>query len=241
MRRVHGLLLRGLRHLRIRGRADVGLRGAAPRQNGDRSLDVSEAETLEEAREILGECTRCPLHESRKKLVFGAGNPEARLMFVGEAPGRAEDAQGLPFVGPAGKLLDDLLAGIGLRRPDVYITNVVKCRPPGNRDPLPLEIETCGPFLRAQIRIIAPKVVCELGRIAAGVMMERTIQISRIHGQKFNGPGYFNVPVFHPAAALRTPDTMRLLREDFEKLASYISQEAPPPPAGPEPEQMGLF
>jgi len=201
-----------------------------------------EAGSLEELREILGECERCPLHEGRTKIVFGYGNPEAKLMFVGEGPGRAEDAQGLPFVGPAGKLLDDLLGQIGMTRQQVYIANVVKCRPPGNRDPLPLEVETCIPFLRRQIELIKPGIVCELGRIAAGVMMERTIQITRIHGQKFLGRGYFNVPVFHPAAALRAPATMQLLREDFARLKEYLEEEEPPPPAAePEPEQMGLF
>jgi len=201
-----------------------------------------EAESLEDLREILGDCTRCPLHESRNKLVYGAGNPDAQLMFVGEGPGRAEDAQGLPFVGPAGKLLDEMLTSIGLARADVYIANVVKCRPPGNRDPLPLEVETCIPFLQGQIKLIKPKVICELGRIAAGVMMERQIQITRIHGQKFLGPGYFNVPVFHPAAALRAPATMQLLREDFQNLKSYLEEQEPPPPEPePEPEQLGLF
>lgn len=202
---------------------------------------MMEAGSLEELREILGECTRCPLHESRTKLVYGYGNPEARLMFVGEAPGRAEDAQGLPFVGPAGKVLDEMLASIGMDRSQVYIANVVKCRPPGNRDPLPLEVETCAPFLAGQIRLIAPEIICELGRIAAGVMMERAIQITRIHGQKFIGKGYFNVPVFHPAAALRAPATMQLLRGDFQNLKTYLEESAPPPEAPQEPEQMGLF
>ena len=129
-----------------------------------------------------------------------------------------------------------------MTRQQVYIANVVKCRPPGNRDPLPLEVETCIPFLRRQIELIKPGIVCELGRIAAGVMMERTIQITRIHGQKFLGRGYFNVPVFHPAAALRAPATMQILREDFARLKEYLEEEEPPPPAAePEPEQMGLF
>ena len=203
---------------------------------------MCEAGSLEELREILGVCQRCPLSQARRMLVFGSGNPDADLMFVGEAPGRAEDEQGLPFVGPAGRLLDDLLAGIGLERKDVYITNVVKCRPPGNRDPLPLEVETCKPFLSGQIELIKPKIICELGRIAAGLMMGRQIQITKIHGQKFLGPGYHNVPVFHPAAALRTPATADLLRQDFANLKSYLEENEPPPPPPPaEPEQMGLF
>jgi uracil-DNA glycosylase family 4 len=203
---------------------------------------MREAGSIEELQGMLGECTRCQLSQNRTKIVFGYGNPRARLMFVGEAPGRAEDAQGLPFVGPAGKLLDDLLAGIGMKRADVYITNVVKCRPPGNRDPMPIESETCSPFLQEQLRLIGPSVVCQLGRIAATVMMKRTIQISKIHGQKFIGPGYFNVPVFHPAAALRTPATRELLLQDFANLRTYLEQdESPPEPPPPQPEQMGLF
>ncbi len=201
-----------------------------------------EAGSLDELREILGDCTRCQLCQSRAKVVFGYGNPDARLMFVGEAPGRAEDAQGLPFVGPAGRLLDDLLGQIGLARADVYITNVVKCRPPGNRDPLQIETETCNPFLAEQIKLIKPSIICELGRVAAGVMMNRQIQISKVHGQRFIGPGYFSVPVFHPAAALRAPSNHDLLRQDFQNLKTYLAEdEAPPEPPAAEPEQMGLF
>ncbi len=200
------------------------------------------AESLGELRELLGDCSRCQLCQARTRLVFGHGNAEADLMFVGEAPGRAEDAQGLPFVGPAGKLLDELLAGIGMRRSEVYITNVVKCRPPGNRDPQPIEIEMCKPFLKRQIELIRPKVVCQLGRIAGAVMMGHPIQISKVHGQRFIGPGYFNVPVYHPAAALRTPSTLGTLHQDFEKLKGYLTEEeSPPDPPAPEPEQMGLF
>ena len=201
-----------------------------------------EAASLDELRKVLGDCTRCQLHLGRTNLVFGTGSPRSGLMFVGEAPGRAEDAQGLPFVGPAGRLLDELLDGIGLKRPDVYITNVVKCRPPGNRDPLPEETKTCNPFLKEQIRLIKPTIICMLGRVAAGVMMERAVQITRIHGRKFNGPGYFMVPVFHPAAALRTPTNMQLIRDDFERLRVYLEEdESPPEPQRPEPEQLGLF
>ena len=211
---------------------------------------MQEVGSLEELREMLGDCARCPLHQSRTKLVFGHGDPGADLMFVGEAPGRAEDARGLPFVGPAGRLLDEMLGSIGMERRQVYITNVVKCRPPGNRDPLPLEVEACNPFLTAQIRLIKPRIVCELGRIAAGVMMGRPVPITRNHGRSFTGPGYSNVPVFHPAAALRAPATMELLRQDFQNLLGYLEEEPAPAaaPGGPgkpeepvEPEQMGLF
>lgn len=203
---------------------------------------MSDIETLSDLRAELGECTRCPLSGSRTNIVFGAGSGSARLVFVGEAPGRAEDSRGLPFVGPAGRLLDGLLGDIGLGRGEVYITNVVKCRPPGNRDPLSDEISTCNPFLRSQIALIRPKIVCALGRIAAGVLLERNVQISRMHGGKFKAPGYFVVPVYHPAAALRTPSTMSYLQDDFKRLREYLEDEEPPPqPQDDQPEQMGLF
>lgn len=203
---------------------------------------MHDAGSIAELRGLLGDCARCSLSKGRTNLVFGAGDESARLMFVGEAPGRVEDQQGLPFVGPAGRLLDELLGGIGLERRQVYITNVVKCRPPGNRDPLPLEMETCGPFLKEQISIIRPGIICALGRIASGVMLEKSVQITRMHGQKFEGPGYFVVPVFHPAAALRAPSNMSMIREDFEQLKAYLEDDQPPPPPpASEPEQMGLF
>lgn len=211
---------------------------------------MHEAGSLEELREMLGDCARCPLHKSRTRLVFGYGDPGADLMFVGEAPGRAEDARGLPFVGPAGRLLDEMLDSIGMERGQVYITNVVKCRPPGNRDPLPPEIEACNPFLTAQIRLVRPRIICELGRVAAGVMMGRPIPITRNHGRRFAGSGYSNVPVFHPAAALRSPATMQLLRQDFQDLRGYLEEQQAPdgapgeaekPEEPGEPEQLGLF
>lgn len=200
------------------------------------------AKTLDELREELGECTRCSLCQGRNNIVFGDGNPDARLMFVGEAPGRAEDAQGLPFVGPAGRLLERLLEDIGLKRGDVYIANVIKCRPPGNRDPVPEETEACSPFLQEQIEIIRPRILCALGRVAAGLMMGKSVQITRIHGQRFEGAGYFLVPVLHPAAALRASSNMDLIRQDFKSLEAYLADDdSPPEPPAPEPEQLGLF
>ena len=187
-------------------------------------------------------CERCPLVQGRTQAVPGEGAPDARVMLIGEGPGAQEDESGRPFVGAAGQLLDKLLARAGLRREEVFITNVVKCRPPGNRDPQPVETEMCKPFLKRQIELIRPKVVCQLGRIAGAVMMGHPIQISKVHGQRFIGPGYFNVPVYHPAAALRTPSTLGTLQEDFEKLKVYLTEEeSPPDPPAPEPEQMGLF
>lgn len=203
---------------------------------------MEEANTLGELRENLGICTGCQLHQSRTNIVFGAGDVDADLLFVGEAPGRVEDAQGLPFVGPAGKLLDELLGGIGMARSQVYITNVVKCRPPGNRDPIPDEIEKCGGYLARQIELIKPRILCALGRVSAGVIMQKSIQITKIHGQKFEGPGYFIVPVLHPAAALRSPANMGMIKEDFTNLKKYLDEdEKPPEPPSLEPEQLGLF
>lgn len=203
---------------------------------------MEEAKSLVELREKLGVCTGCQLHQGRTNIVFGAGNQDADLLFVGEAPGRVEDSRGIPFVGPAGKLLDELLQGIGLSRSQVYITNVVKCRPPGNRDPVPDEIEKCKRYLTRQIELIQPRILCALGRVAAGLIMEKSIQISKMHGQKFEGPGYFIVPVFHPAAALRSTASMGMIREDFVNLKRYLEEDAQPPePPAVEPEQMGLF
>lgn len=203
---------------------------------------MTEAESLSQ---LIGEysgCTRCALHGNRTNMVFGAGDENAELVFVGEAPGRVEDEQGIPFVGPAGRLLDRLLDGIGLSREQVYITNVVKCRPPGNRDPLPREIEACNPLLSGQLNLIRPKILCALGRVAGAVVLEKNIQISKVHGERFPHPGYFIVPVFHPAAALRTPSTMELIESDFQRLSEYLEDDEPPPsPPRDEPEQMGLF
>ncbi len=201
-------------------------------------------ETLAQLRERVDECTLCSLGKSRTNLVFGDGSETAELMFVGEAPGRVEDQTGLPFVGPAGKLLDRMLGGIGIERSEVYITNVVKCRPPGNRDPEPGEHQTCNPYLQDQFRIINPTIVCALGRIAAGVLLGRSIQITKLHGNKIEHRGRVIVPVFHPAAALRSADNMQKLEHDFDMLRLYLDEEPPPDPQRAdtgEAEQLGLF
>jgi DNA polymerase len=154
-------------------------------------------------------CPNCPLHETRTKAVFGAGNADADLMFVGEAPGAAEDQQGLPFVGRAGQLLNELLAEIGLSRDDVFIANVLKCRPPGNRDPQPLEIETCRPYLFEQVQLIEPKVICTLGNFATKLLTGSQAGITSVRGMpqvhELGGRVVFLLPLFHPAAARRTP------------------------------------
>ena len=196
-------------------------------------------------------CTRCRLHESRTQVVFGQGDPDAELMFVGEAPGFHEDRQGLPFVGPSGQLLNRLLAGIGLRREDVYICNTVKSRPPRNRDPLPDEIAACRPWLDAQIRLVDPKVVVTLGNFAAKTLLETTVGISRLRGQVHPFQGRVLLPTFHPAAALHAqgrrfagPSPLEAMEEDFRTLAKLLADRAgtAAPQAEPgESEQLGLF
>jgi len=173
-------------------------------------------------------CTRCRLAEGRTQVVFGAGNPAADLMFVGEAPGFHEDKQGVPFVGQAGKLLEKLLAGIGLARDDVYIANVLKCRPPGNRDPLPDEIEACEGHLWKQIELIRPKVVATLGNFATKLLSGRPTGITRVHGQEqqveLGGNSVVLYPLYHPAAALYTPRMLEVLESDFRRIPQLLGR-----------------
>jgi len=181
-------------------------------------------ESIEALREHIGECDRCSLGETRTCLVFGVGDPHADLMFVGEAPGRNEDLKGEPFVGAAGKLLDELLASIGLVRSQVYIANVLKCRPPGNRDPRPEEIETCTPFLRQQIELVNPKVIATLGNFATKFVLQTDQAITQLRGKLYHVDGRQVVPIFHPAAALYSPDKRQVLAEDFQRLRAVIDR-----------------
>jgi DNA polymerase len=175
-------------------------------------------------RDFIGDCRRCALGETRRCLVFGVGDPHADLMFIGEAPGEKEDLQGEPFVGAAGKLLDELLASIGLKRSDVFIANILKCRPPGNRDPLPDEIDTCTPFLREQIRLIDPKVIATLGNFATKFVLHTDRGITGLRGKLYRVDGRQVVPIFHPAAALYTPAKRETLFEDFRRLKAVIDR-----------------
>jgi len=178
-------------------------------------------------------CTKCPLHETRAKTVFGAGNADAELMFVGEAPGAEEDRQGLPFVGRAGQLLNQLLEEIGLSREQVFIANVLKSRPPGNRDPQPLEIEACKPYLFEQVRLIEPKVVCTLGNFATKLLSGSPVGITKVRGtpqvHELGGRTVFLLPLLHPAAALRTPAMKEQLREDLATVPGLLSHAQPAP------------
>src|SRR5205085_1725736 len=198
-------------------------------------------------------CTRCPLAAGRTQVVFGSGDPAADLMFVGEAPGFHEDQQGVPFVGQAGKLLERLLAGIGLERREVYIANVIKCRPPGNRDPQPEEIEACEGYLFRQVELIQPRVVATLGNFATKLLSGKPTGITRVHGQEqattVGGRSVLLYPLYHPAAALYTPAMLKVLESDFARLPELLGREtapaAPPEPllrvVTEAPVQLGLF
>ena len=206
--------------------------------------------------DVVAGCTKCALAEGRTQVVFGAGSPTADLMFVGEAPGFHEDKQGVPFVGAAGKLLSKLLDEIGLQRDDVYIANVLKCRPPGNRDPLPAEIESCEPHLWRQIELIEPKLICTLGNFATKLLSGKPAGITQVHGRPqdvvLGGNPVTLYPIFHPAAALYTPRMLQVLQEDFAKIPQLLGHAVAPPPPPPEPPaiipapaeqplQLGLF
>jgi len=201
--------------------------------------------------DVVAGCERCALAAGRTQVVFGSGSPDADLMFVGEAPGFHEDKQGVPFVGAAGQLLSKLLAGIGLAREDVYIANVLKCRPPGNRDPLSEEIEACEGHLFKQIELIRPLVVATLGNFATKLLSGKPTGITRVHGQAqdvtLGGRTVLLYPLFHPAAALYTPRMLDVLEADFARLPDLLGCD--PEPAAVEPEQapeaqpvqLGLF
>jgi uracil-DNA glycosylase len=221
------------------------------------AVPVEHVDELQAYADAVAGCTRCRLAQGRTQVVFGAGSPRAELMFVGEAPGFHEDKQGLPFVGQAGKLLEKLLAQIGLARSDVYIANVLKCRPPGNRDPQPDEIEACESHLFRQIELIEPTVVATLGNFATKLLSGRQLGITKVHGQEqettLGGRKVLLYPLYHPAAALYTPTMLKVLEADFARLPELLGRSlepiAPPEPGlmlvggvhQPPAEQLGLF
>lgn len=202
---------------------------------------IRRVSTAAERRELLKElyaeasgCVRCPLNQTRTKVVFGAGNADAELMFVGEAPGANEDRMGLPFVGAAGKLLDKLLAEIELERRDVFVCNVLKCRPPDNRDPHPSEIESCEGYLHRQIELIEPTMICTLGNFSTKLLRGDITGISRLHGREevrvIGSRAVRLYPLYHPAAALYTGSTLEALRIDFRRIPELLGLGAPPQP-----------
>jgi uracil-DNA glycosylase family 4 len=212
---------------------------------GSRSLSLAAF-----ADQVAG-CTKCPLAQGRTQVVFGSGSSDADLMFVGEAPGFHEDKQGVPFVGAAGKLLEQLLGGIGLTRDEVYIANVLKCRPPGNRDPMPEEIEACESHLWRQIELIQPRVVATLGNFATKLLSGKPTGITRVHGQEqettLGGRRVLLYPLYHPAAALYTPRMLEVLQSDFRRIPELTGRDLEPPPDITTPlvaepaVQLGLF
>jgi uracil-DNA glycosylase family 4 len=189
------------------------------------SLDKIAGDTLLKVREDLGECTRCKLHGTRHKIVFGDGNPKAELVFVGEGPGADEDAQGLPFVGRAGKLLTQMIEAMGLQRKDVYICNVVKCRPPENRQPEEDEVKTCSPFLLRQIDVIAPKVIVCLGAVAAKTLLQTNRGISQFRGEWLEFRGRKLLATYHPAYLLRNPPAKSEVWKDLQKVMAVLGLE----------------
>jgi uracil-DNA glycosylase family 4 len=219
------------------------------------AVRVEHVDELQAYAEAVSGCTRCRLAQGRTQVVFGAGNAHADLMFVGEAPGFHEDKQGLPFVGQAGKLLEKLLAQIGMSRSDVYIANVLKCRPPGNRDPQPDEIEACESHLFRQIELIEPTVVATLGNFATKLLSGRQVGITKVHGQEqettLGGRKVLLYPLYHPAAALYTPTMLKILEADFARLPELLGRSHEPivdaepeltlVGAVPPSEQLGLF
>ena len=219
------------------------------------SSPAERRELLKAVYEEARECVRCPLHQTRTTVVFGSGNADADLMFIGEAPGANEDRIGLPFVGQAGKLLDTLLAEIGFERKDVFVAITVKCRPPGNRDPHPNEIESCHDYLRRQVALIEPVVICTLGNFSTKLLRADTTGISRLHGREemrvIGSRAVRLYPLYHPAAALYTPSMLETLRADFQRIPELLKLGAPEQPSPldslpevdepvPEPEEPAM-
>jgi uracil-DNA glycosylase family 4 len=200
--------------------------GSATDGRGDADADAT-ARSLAAIAETVAACRRCRLCEGRQKTVFGAGNPHADLMFIGEGPGAEEDRQGLPFVGRAGELLTRIIEAIGMTREQVYIANIVKCRPPGNRDPQPDEVSACRPYLERQIALVKPRLMVALGRIAAQTLLANDLPIGRMRGQWFTVLGVPTMVTYHPAALLRNPALKRPTWEDMQQVRDRLNEAAP--------------
>jgi DNA polymerase len=217
----------------LRYGTDIGIGGlfslkASPDEVSGEPLPSNSEESLEQIRRDLENCVLCRLHKERSRIVFGTGNPKAELMFVGEAPGRDEDLQGEPFVGKAGQLLTRIIEAMGYRRNDVYITNVVKCRPPDNRNPEENEVALCIPYLFRQIRAIKPKVICALGSVAAHALLKTKAPISEMRGRFYDFQGIPLMPTYHPAFLLRNPHKKREVWEDIKKIMSLLGKPLSP-------------
>ena len=191
---------------------------------GERPADDGVEAELDAVQEQVAVCTGCRLHEGRTHTVFARGNPRAALMFIGEAPGHEEDIQGYPFVGPAGRLLDKMIAAMGLERDEVYVANILKCRPPGNRDPRPDEIEACFPFLRRQIELVAPRIICTLGRPASNTLLRTSASMGSLRGRWHSFDGIPLMPTYHPAYLLRSPGQKRRAWEDLKMVVLALQE-----------------
>ena len=213
--RIDGELGRPLSYL-TRERAVAAAEWGASSAPAAREFSVVKMSGLDAVRKLLGDCRRCPLHRTRHTLVFGEGNPEADLVFVGEAPGADEDAQGRPFVGRAGQLLTKIIGAMGMKRDEVYICNILKCRPPGNRNPQPEEIAPCEPFLIRQLEAIRPRVICALGTFAAHTLLKSEAPISVLRGRFHSYQGIPLMPTYHPAYLLRNPGAKKQVWEDVQ-------------------------
>ena len=203
----------------------MGITSLPVSENIQERVVPSEVLTLADLRKKLGDCKRCKLHETRRTIVFGEGHEKATLMFVGEGPGYDEDVQGRPFVGKAGQLLTKIIESINLSREEVYIANIVKCRPPQNRNPEPDEIQSCSPFLMEQICAIRPKIICALGTFSAQTLLKTDTKITALRGKLFNLDGIQIIPTYHPAFLLRNPERKREVWEDMKKIAGLLRTE----------------
>jgi len=203
---------------------EMGIEALPTAEEKAEKMIPSEAPTLEEIRRELGDCKRCKLHRTRRTIVFGEGNKKAKLMFIGEGPGYDEDVQGRPFVGKAGQLLTRIIQSIHLEREEVYIANIIKCRPPQNRNPEPDEIKSCSPFLMKQIQAIQPKIICALGAFAAQTLLQTDAKITSLRGRTFDFKGIKVLPTYHPAFLLRNPDKKREVWEDMKQIAEWLAK-----------------
>lgn len=212
------------------GTSHLALHGGAVRENGDGAeappLGTDPVRVLGELRETVSRCRKCVLSKTRTKTVFGTGSHRAPLILVGEAPGAEEDRQGLPFVGRAGQLLTKMLAYIGLNREDVYIANVLKCRPPNNRDPLPAEVACCEPYLLAQLEVVKPRLICALGRHAAQTLLKTDRGINLLRGRFHDYHGIKILPTYHPAYLLRNPADKDKVKEDLRKVKAFLDGQS---------------
>ncbi len=200
----------------------MGITSLPATENTPEKSTRPKIQTLADVRKELGDCKRCKLHRTRKTIVFGEGNEKATLMFIGEGPGYDEDVQGRPFVGRAGQLLTKIIESINLSREEVYIANIIKCRPPQNRNPEPDEIESCNPFLMKQIRVIQPKIICALGTFSAQTLLKTDTKITALRGKLYDLDGIKVIPTYHPAFLLRNPERKREVWEDMKKVAELL-------------------